>query len=122
METRERIRELRKNYLNLTQEEFAKKINISRSNLGNIESGSVNVTSRVINDICQTFGIDENWLRTGEGQMCRMLNTDNNLAIEVGKLLSSKDEWTKNAVVQFLKLSPEQRETIKNFILQLNPK
>jgi len=38
MEPCERIRQLRKKVLNMTLEEFSTKINISRSNLGNIET------------------------------------------------------------------------------------
>lgn len=39
----ERIRFLRKEILQKTQEEFAESIKISRSNLGNIETGKVAV-------------------------------------------------------------------------------
>lgn len=117
----DRLKEVRAN-LSLSQAAFSEKIKVGVSTVAAWEIGSRKIKDIHILQICQTFGVDENWLRSGEGQMYRMLNTDNNLAIEVGKLLSSKDEWTKNAVVQFLKLSPEQRETIKNFILQLNPK
>ena len=50
MEVFERIRDLRKNILHMTQEEFAESIKISRSNLGNIETKKVTVTERVISE------------------------------------------------------------------------
>lgn len=65
----ERIRLLRKEYLNLTQEQFASEIKISRSNLGSIEVGRINVTDRVIEDICSQFSVNEDWLRYGKGEM-----------------------------------------------------
>lgn len=66
MEPRERIRYLRKKLLKMTLEDFSSKINISRSNLGNIETGRINITDRVVSDICQEFEVNEKWLRTGE--------------------------------------------------------
>ncbi|MBN1048740.1 helix-turn-helix domain-containing protein [Clostridium botulinum] len=65
MEIYQRIKHLRKTVLNLSQEDFAKHIGLSRSNVGNIEVGRINVTDRVIGDICDTFNINENWLRNG---------------------------------------------------------
>ena len=69
MTTGERIRYFRKILLKLTQEEFAKKINISRSNLANIEKGAVSVTDRVVSDICNAFSVSEEWLRNGTGEI-----------------------------------------------------
>ena len=63
----ERIKDLRKNKLNLTQDEFSKTINISRSNLGSIETERVRPTERVLSDISTRLGIDYDWLLTGEG-------------------------------------------------------
>lgn len=65
METHERIKYLRKKLLNLSQDEFSKKINISRSNLGNIETGKINLTDRVLSDICRTFHVKPEWITSG---------------------------------------------------------
>ena len=69
MQMNERIKILRKKYLDITQEEFAARIKISRSNLGSIEVGRINVTDRVVEDICTEFNVNEEWLRTGQGKM-----------------------------------------------------
>ena len=68
MNINERIRHLRKNELKMTQNIFASKIDISRSNLGNIETGEVSVTERVIASICREFNVNEVWLRNGTGE------------------------------------------------------
>ena len=67
MEIGERIRYLRKNILHLTQDEFAPRIRISRSNVGNIETGRIGATDRVIEDICSEFNVNMEWLESGEG-------------------------------------------------------
>lgn len=64
----ERLVMLRKE-LKLTQSEFAKKIQISRSHLSGIENGSKSFTERVVSDICREFDVNRTWLETGEGDM-----------------------------------------------------
>ena len=63
-----RIAEIRK-HKNLTQEEFAKKLGLSRNYIWMIENGQRVPPDRTISDICRVFGVNEAWLRTGEGEM-----------------------------------------------------
>jgi transcriptional regulator with XRE-family HTH domain len=72
MEIYERIRELRKMHLKLSQEEFGKKLGVTRSVIKNIE---LNVLARpeqkepLIKLICREFNVNETWLRNGEGEV-----------------------------------------------------
>lgn len=68
MTTQERIRALRKR-LGLTQEEFAAKIRVNRSVVANMELGRSTIADSMIALISKTFGISEDWLRTGDGEM-----------------------------------------------------
>ena len=61
-----RIRKVRRE-LELTQTEFAGKIGTTANVLTNYETGRRNPSSSVINNICKTFNVNEEWLRTGEG-------------------------------------------------------
>ena len=38
---------------------------VSGSNIRNIETGRINLTDRVVSDICNVFSVNENWLRNG---------------------------------------------------------
>ena len=64
----DRLKELRKE-LKLSQDEFAKKLNIGRSSIANYESGAREPISSVIALICKTWNVNESWLRNGEGKM-----------------------------------------------------
>lgn len=64
----ERIKYLRK-YLNITQNEIALKIGVTKSNISRIEKGISSVTNRIINDICREFNVNEEWLRFGTGEI-----------------------------------------------------
>lgn len=63
-----RIIKLRK-HLKLSQEEFGKKINVTRSAISNYEKGTRNIMTRVITDICREFNVNEEWLINGTGEM-----------------------------------------------------
>ncbi len=65
---RSRIKQLRKE-LKLSQQEFAEKIHISRSQLSYYESGTVNIPQRSQNEICEKFNVNKEWLLTGKGEM-----------------------------------------------------
>jgi transcriptional regulator with XRE-family HTH domain len=63
----ERVKFIIKNS-KLTQAEFARKINISQALVSMICSGASIPTDRTISDIRREFGVNEVWLRTGEGE------------------------------------------------------
>lgn len=75
MKIHERIKYLRKNILKLSQEDFSKKLGLSRSNIGNIEVGRINVTDRVVADISKQYNVNEEWLRNGTEPMFIEPNT-----------------------------------------------
>ncbi|MDR0556696.1 MAG: helix-turn-helix transcriptional regulator, partial [Treponema sp.] len=63
-----RLKQLRKT-LNLTQGEFGKKIGMSDVAISYMESGRTAINAQNVNLVCLTFGVSEQWLRSGEGEM-----------------------------------------------------
>jgi len=68
MTVNERIRQLRQ-ALNMYQKDFSKAIRISIGYTAEIENGHRVANDRIIRLISLTFGVSENWLKTGEGEM-----------------------------------------------------
>ena len=64
----ERIRAIRKE-LCLNQVDFAQKVGLTQTYLSMIELGKTKLTEKSIKLICSTFGINEDWFRTGKGTM-----------------------------------------------------
>jgi transcriptional regulator with XRE-family HTH domain len=64
----ERLFNLRKS-LDLNQAEFAKRLGLTHASISRIESGKTVITEQNINLICLTFGVSEDWLRNGTGEM-----------------------------------------------------
>jgi len=110
-----RIKKLR-NENDMTQEEFSKRINISRSNLAGIETGKVGITDRIINDICREFNINDIWLRTGKGNMKKDLSIEEETYGRFGKIMEVGSPIKKNMATMLLKivetLPDEQWESI----------
>ncbi len=109
MEPYERIRHLRKKVLNLTLEDFSKKINISRSNLGNIETGRIGLTERVLLDICRTFHVRQDWIKNGTEPLFE--ENENPLDAEISRLYSSLTDENKKYLYGYIqRLLEEQQE------------
>ena len=68
MTVSKRIRCLRQT-LNMSQIEFAKAIYISNGYIAELECEHRRVNDRIIHLISLTFGVNEKWLKTGEGDM-----------------------------------------------------
>lgn len=72
MELHERIKELRKNYLHISQTDFGERLGVSRSVINNIER---NVLARpdqklsLMKLICSEFNVNEEWLLNGKEPM-----------------------------------------------------
>ena len=111
----ERVMNLR-NHLKMSQEEFGKKIGLTRFTISNLESGKRNITERVIADICREYRVNESWLRTGEGEMFR--EDDASILSELIRKYDL-DDLDRRIVESYLKLPPAHRAVIKRFIAGL---
>lgn len=111
----ERIKEIRKK-LNLTQQMFANRIGVKRNTVATYEMGRSEPSNSAISLICREFGIDERWLRTGEGDMLTQTpqNIISTLATEY-----NLDDLDKKIVECYLKLGAVQRKVIKDYLCSI---
>ncbi len=115
MEIFERLKYIRKT-LNLTQKNFAKEIGMSRSGYGQIEIGDRPISDRLIKSICMAFNVNENWLRTGEGEMFIKVEDS------IFKQLSEKynlNEKDLSFIKHYLNMNPQNRQYLLNMILNM---
>ncbi len=96
-----RIRELRKQVLGMTQKDFSAKLGLSENFIWQIEKGEREPSDRTISDICREFSISENWLRTGEGDMRTPRSREEEIADLVAKAISGTNEF-KKAVIRMI--------------------
>lgn len=109
----ERIRELRKK-LNLTMEKFGGRLGVGKTAISKIEKGDNSLTDQMFKSICREFNVNEEWARTGKGEMfvsntgneldalVKKYNLSHGVYIFIEKLVNSQPE-TQNAIVEFVK-------------------
>lgn len=90
----------------LTMAEFAKRIGMTTSSISLFESGKATPSDRTVLSICREFGVNEHWLRTGEGEMFEQTRETvlDRLAAEY-----SLDKEQVSVIENFLDLSPQER-------------
>lgn len=81
-----RVREIRK-ALNLTMEKFGEPLGVKKSAISNIENGSRGLTEQMIISICREYNVNEEWLRTGSGEMFVPLTRDEQIEVFMGEVL-----------------------------------
>lgn len=100
-----RIKELR-TALHLTLEGFGDRIGVTRAAVSKWENGDRGIADSMVVSICREFGVSEQWLRTGDGEMFEQTRETvlDRLAAEY-----SLDKEQVSVIENFLDLSPQER-------------
>ncbi|MCI6659535.1 MAG: helix-turn-helix transcriptional regulator [Peptoniphilaceae bacterium] len=102
----ERVRQLR-HALGLSGEKFGAKLGIQRNAISLIETGKNRLSEQNILAICREYGVNENWLRTGEGEM--FLSTDE-LSLDEMADAAHADPLEIQIVKAYFSIDPEIRK------------
>lgn len=108
----ERIRLLRKE-LGLNQSDFGNKIGVKQGTVAGYESGARTPLDAVVSSICREFDVNEEWLRTGEGEMFEQMTEQQKLLKYTGMLLKDKDSAIVNAIQSFIVTYEQLDDTSK---------
>jgi transcriptional regulator with XRE-family HTH domain len=108
----ERIKVLRKEK-NLSMEDFGSVIGMGKSAVSRIENGVNGTTDQTIRSICREFGVNEQWLRTGEGEMFEQTR-----ASVLDRLSTEYDlsREQRSVIEAFLDLDPQERDVILKYV------
>ena len=108
----ERIKILRKEKC-LSMEDFGAIIGMGKSAVSRIENGVNGTTDQTIRSICREFGVSEQWLRTGEGEMFEQTR-----ASVLDRLSTEYDlsREQRSVIEAFLDLDPQVRDVILKYV------
>ena len=114
----ERIKILRKK-LNLTQQQFADKIKVKRNTVATYEMGRSIPSDSAIALICKTFHVNEEWIRSGNGEMFEEVPEEDEKAAFVSSLLDAENDPFYKIIEEIMRtfdqLSPKSQEAIRDF-------
>ena len=101
MSVNDRIKLLRtvllkeKNNKKYTQKEFSDILGLSENFIWQIEKGDRVPSDRTISDICREFGVNEVWLRTGEGEPFQEETREEQILRAAAQTIRSSNEFRK---------------------------
>lgn len=105
--------------LGMTQQEFADQLGIKRGTIANYEIGRNEPIDAVISLICKEFGVNEVWLRTGEGgdgNIFKKVSEEDEYSLSLGKLTMEENEFVKNTIKYLANADPEKLKIIEEFM------
>ena len=116
---KDRIKALRK-ALSLNQTDFGSKIGVKQSAVAAYESGSRTPLDSVIVSICREFGVNERWLRTGEGEMLMHLSREEEIMRFAATVIRDpSSEFQRRFVSVLARLTPEQWQLMEQMAHKL---
>ena len=117
MEIHERIKELRKNYLKMSQTAFGERLGVSRSVINNIELNALARPDQKLSLyklICSEFNVSEDWLLNGTGDMFASDKEEYSSLID--RIMSGENEFAKNIFKTFSLFEERDWEALQRMI------
>ena len=116
---KDRIKKIRKE-LDLTQQEFADRLGIKRNTVATYEAGRNEPIDAVISLICREFHVNEEWLRTGNGEMLVQRSRDEEIAAFIGGIQGiENDSFKKRFISMLSKLDEAEWELLEKMAMSL---
>lgn len=118
----ERIKQIRK-ALNLSQDDFGKKLGVTRGVITNIELNKTEPKPLFIKLICETFEVNEDWVVNGTGEMFIQKSRSDAIADFLADVLKEEDDSFKRRFVEMLaSLSVEEWKLLEKKTMFLTKK
>lgn len=118
----ERIKQIRK-ALHLSQDDFGKKLGVTRGVITNIELNKTKPKPLFIKLICETFEVNENWVVNGTGEMFIQKSRSDTIADFFADVLKEEDDSFKRRFVEMLaSLSVEEWKLLEKKTMLLTKK
>lgn len=108
----------------MSKSDFARKINLTPAYISKLDKSPESVPSdRTILDICREFNVNENWLRTGEGEMFAPMTRSESIAKFAGELMKEEEDSFRRQLIEVLsQLSTDEWEVLEGIAKKLAKK
>lgn len=111
----ERIKMLRMSK-GLTQQEFADRLKVSRSNIANYENGNRAPVDAMVSLICKEFNVNEDWLRYGKEPKEKTTSREEEITAIVASALNGNSDFKKAVIQAICSRTDKELEALENLL------
>lgn len=115
----ERVKALREK-LGITQEEFSQRLGTTRNTITNYETNRRAPMDATIKSICREFDVNEEWLRTGEGEMFTQMSRTDEISAFVGNILRGEPDFRQKFISVLARMTPDEWQLLEKKVLELS--
>ena len=105
---------------NLTQQEFADRLGLTKNYVSLIETGGRKPSERTLSDICREFGCNEIWLKTGDGEPFQKESRQEQIMRFATQTVNGSDEFKKAFVSMLAKMDADDWENLAKLFRKLS--
>lgn len=114
MNVNDRIKQVRLDS-GLSQVAFAERIGIGSSAMSKLEKGENNPSDQTIKLICSEFGVNRDWLETGDGEK----KAASSGAAMVARVMMGDNDYAKSVMAAFAALGDDEWQALRVLVDKL---
>ena len=103
----------------LKKVDFAKQLKLSAPYISELCSGKTQPSDRTITDICREFDVNEEWLRTGEGEMFIHKTRTDEITAFVGDILRGEPDFRQRFISVLARMTTDEWKILEAKVLEL---
>ena len=111
----ERLKKIRKE-LDLSQEEFAKRLGVTGGGISKLEKGERNITEQMLKSICREFKVNYLWLTEGLGEMFMGIPTS--IIDELVDCYNLTDS-ERQVLINYLSMTTDERKNFQEYLKKI---
>lgn len=116
-----RLYNLRKE-LGLTLEKFGEPLGVTKTTISRIEKEERAMTDQMLKSICRTYNVNEEWLKTGNGDMFIKLTRNQTITDFAADLIKEEESFKARLIEALAKLSEQEWEVLEKIANELADK
>ena len=99
--------------LGLTLEKFGEPLGVTKTTISRIEKEERSMTDQMLKSICRTYNVNEEWLKTGNGDMLIKLTRNQTITDFAADLIKEEESFKARLIEALAKLSEQEWEVLE---------
>lgn len=105
--------------LGMKKVRFAERVGVDQSYMTKLTKGVGRPSELLIAAICREFNVNEDWLRTGEGEMFIRRSKSDEIASFVGSILQGEPDFRTRLISVLARMTPDEWDLLERKTYEL---